>query len=212
MNNKRYVIIVAAGSGKRVGGAIPKQFLEVEGKPILIRTIEAFSDIENKIVVLNPDYIEYWKELCKKHSFTISHNIVCGGAERFFSVKNALETIPNDAIVAIHDGVRPFVTKKVIEEAFSLAEKYGTAVPVIDCVDSVRIVAEDGTSKIFDREKIKLVQTPQVYNATILKQSYNVAFDNSFTDDASVVEKAGYKIHLSHGCPQNKKITLKSDL
>lgn len=209
----RYVIIVAAGSGKRMGSPIPKQFMELDGKPILMRTIETFGHIENIIVVLHKDYVEYWKNLCQKHGFKINHNVVCGGAERFHSVKNALDTIPCGAVVAIHDGVRPFVTRNVIDEAFGVAEQNGAAVPVIDCVDSVRIVAENGTDNApFDRSRIKLVQTPQVFQSTILKEAYLAEFDNLFTDDASVVERAGYKITLTHGCPENKKITFKTDL
>ncbi|MCQ2360842.1 MAG: 2-C-methyl-D-erythritol 4-phosphate cytidylyltransferase [Paludibacteraceae bacterium] len=210
---KRFVIIVAAGSGKRIGGAVPKQFLEMDGTPILMRTIVAFSHIENIIVVLNEDYIEFWRELCVKHNFNLPHTVVKGGVERFHSVKNALVSIPDDAIVAIHDGVRPFVTHDVIEEAFAVAERDGAAVPVIDCPDSVRILSNDGSeSNPFDRSRVKLVQTPQVFKAEIIKKAYNAEFDNSFTDDASVVERAGFKVALTRGCTENKKITFRSDL
>lgn len=210
---KKYVIIVAAGSGKRIGGPVPKQFLELDGKPILMRTIEAFDGVGEIIVVLNPDYVEFWRELCAKHSFNLPHTVVDGGAERFHSVKNALETIPDDALVAIHDGVRPFVTHQVIEEAFSAAEAYGAAVPVVDCPDSVRIITEDGTgSNPFDRSRVKLVQTPQVFKASIIKRAYDVEFDKAFTDDASVAEASGYKVALTKGCSENKKITYSSDL
>lgn len=210
---KRYVIIVAAGSGKRVGGPVPKQFIEMDGTPILMRTIVAFSHIKNIIVVLNADYVEYWRELCLKYEFKMPHTVVTGGAERFHSVKNALASIPDDAIVAIHDGVRPFVTHDVIEEAFSTAEAEGAAVPVIDCPDSVRIISNDGSeSNPFDRSRVKLVQTPQVFRAAIVKQAYDTAFDNTFTDDASVVERAGFRVTLTKGCTGNKKITFRSDL
>lgn len=210
---KRYVIIVAAGSGKRIGGAVPKQFLEIDGTPILMHTIGAFSHIENIVVVLNENYIEFWRELCVKHNFNQPHTVVKGGAERFHSVKNALALIPDDAIVAIHDGVRPFVTHDVIEEAFAVAERDGAAVPVIDCPDSVRILSNDGSeSNPFDRSRVKLVQTPQVFKAEIIKKAYNAEFDNSFTDDASVVERAGFKVTLTRGCTENKKITFRSDL
>ncbi len=210
---KRYVIIVAAGSGKRIGGAVPKQFLELDGTPILMRTIVAFSHIENIIVVLNEDYIEFWRELCVRQNFNLPHTVVKGGVERFHSVKNALVSIPDDAIVAIHDGVRPFVTHDVIEEAFRTAEAEGAAVPVIDCPDSVRILSNDGIeSNPFDRSRIKLVQTPQVFKAEIIKKAYNAEFDKSFTDDASVVERAGFKVTLTKGCSENKKITFRSDL
>lgn len=210
---KRYVIIVAAGSGKRIGGTVPKQFLEIDGTPILMRTIGAFSHIGNIIVVLNENYIEFWRELCVKHNFNQPHTVVKGGAERFHSVRNALALIPDDTIVAIHDGVRPFVTHDVIEEAFAAAERDGAAVPVIDCPDSVRILSNDGSeSNPFDRNRVKLVQTPQVFKAEIIKKAYNAEFDNSFTDDASVVERAGFKVTLTRGCTENKKITFRSDL
>lgn len=211
MSREKYAIIVAAGSGKRMGTSVPKQFLEIDGKPILMRTIEAFSHIKNIIVVLNPDYTDYWRELCQKYNFTIAHTVVSGGAERFHSVKNALATVPDNAVVAIHDGVRPYVSRTVIDEAFDRADATGTAVPVIDCVDSVRIITPNG-NKPFPRSNVKLIQTPQVFDAAVLKKAYGAEYSPEFTDDASVVEKAGYKITLTHGNVENKKITFKTDI
>ena len=148
-----------------------------------------------------------------QYGFEAECTLVAGGAERFNSVKNALNVIPDDAIVGVHDGVRPFVTPSVIEEAYSTAEDKGSAVPVVDCADSVRIVSEDGCSNApIDRSRVKLVQTPQVFRASILKQAYDVEFSPLFTDDASVVEHAGHKIYLTKGDVNNKKITYISDL
>ncbi|MBQ2175999.1 MAG: 2-C-methyl-D-erythritol 4-phosphate cytidylyltransferase, partial [Alphaproteobacteria bacterium] len=137
----RYVIIVAAGKGVRVGGPVPKQFLPLDGKPVLMHTIEAFRGIAKIVLVLGKDNFDYWRELCRQYGFEAEYTLVAGGAERFNSVKNALNVIPDDAIVGVHDGVRPFVTPSVIEEAYRTAEDKGSAVPVVDCADSVRIVS-----------------------------------------------------------------------
>ncbi len=209
----RYVIIVAAGKGVRVGGPVPKQFLPLDGKPVLMHTIEAFRGTAKIVLVLGKDNFDYWRELCGQYGFEAECTLVAGGAERFNSVKNALNVIPDDAIVGVHDGVRPFVTPSVIEEAYRMAEEQGCAVPVVDCTDSVRIVSEDGGSNApIDRSRVKLVQTPQVFRASILKQAYNVEFSPLFTDDASVVEHAGHKIYLTKGDVNNKKITYITDL
>lgn len=208
----RYVIIVAAGMGRRMHSDVPKQFLPIDGKPILMRTVEAFRSVPNKILVLSHDWIGYWQKLCADYGFNVPCKVVEGGEERFDSVKNALELIPDDAIVAIHDGVRPFVADNVIEEAFRVADKDGSAVPVVDCVDSVRVITEDGGNMPFDRNRVKLVQTPQVFKASIIKKAYNVDYNPAFTDDASVVEASGYKIYLTKGDSLNKKITVKSDI
>ncbi|MCQ2336603.1 MAG: 2-C-methyl-D-erythritol 4-phosphate cytidylyltransferase [Paludibacteraceae bacterium] len=208
----RYVIIVAAGSGSRMGGNIPKQFLPIDGKPILMRTIDAFSFVPNKILVLSHSGVDMWRRLCKEYGYTVQCRVVEGGAERFHSVKNALDFVPDDAVVAIHDGVRPYVTETVIEDAFCVAEIEGSAVPVVDCVDSVRVLTEDGGNMPFDRNRVKLVQTPQVFKASIIKKAYNVEYNSAFTDDASVVEASGYRIYLTNGDSKNKKITTISDI
>lgn len=209
----RYVIIVAAGKGVRVGGPVPKQFLPLDGKPVLMHTIEAFRGIAKIVLVLGKDNFDYWRELCRQFGFEAECTLVAGGAERFNSVKNALSVIPDDAIVGVHDGVRPFVTPSVIEDAFKTAEEKGSAVPVVDCTDSVRIVSEDGCSNApIDRSRVKLVQTPQVFKAEILKKAYNVEFSPLFTDDASVVERSGHPIHLTKGDILNIKITYRKDL
>ena len=209
----RYVIIVAAGKGVRVGGPVPKQFLPLDGKPVLMHTIEAFRGTAKIVLVLGKDNFDYWRELCRQYGFEAECTLVAGGAERFNSVKHARTVTSEDAIVGVHDGVRPFVTPSVIEEAYRMAEEQGCAVPVVDCTDSVRIVSENGSSNApIDRSRVKLVQTPQVFRASILKQAYNVEFSPLFTDDASVVEHAGHKIYLTKGDVNNKKITYITDL
>lgn len=212
--NEKYVIIVAGGKGLRMGGDIPKQFVEVSGKPILMRTIDAFKNADpntNVILVLPLSHQDFWKELCAKHHFSTPHKIANGGETRFHSVKNGLSLVPNGTLVGVHDGVRPFASKATIDAAYAMANEHGTAVPVVDCVDSVRWV--DGESnKSEDRSKIKLVQTPQVFQSTLLHQAYQQDFTPLFTDDASVVEAKGGVIHLTPGNRENIKITTPFDL
>lgn len=211
---EKYVIIVAGGSGKRMGGEVPKQFLLVAGKPILMHTVEAFKRTSNDfkfILVLPEEHFSTWNALCNEYNFSVPMQMVAGGKERFFSVKNALDYVPNDALVAVHDGVRPFVSKDTINEAFEVAEKNGSAVPVIDEVDSLRRVS-DGASQAINRAEYKRVQTPQVFQSTILKKAYNQEFSSFFTDDASVVESISEKITLTSGNVENIKLTTPHEL
>ena len=211
---EKYVIIVAGGSGKRMGGEVPKQFLLVAGKPVLMHTVEAFtrtSDGFRFILVLPEEHFSTWKSLCEQYNFTEPMQMVAGGKERFFSVKNALEYVPNGALVAVHDGVRPFVSEETINEAFKVAEKNGSAVPVIDEVDSLRRVS-DGTSQAVNRAEYKRVQTPQVFQSTLLKTAYSQEFSSFFTDDASVVESISEKITLTNGNVENIKLTTPHEL
>ena len=211
---EKYVIIVAGGSGKRMGGEVPKQFLLVAGKPILMHTVEAFTRTSSDfkfILVLPEEHFSTWNSLCEQYNFSVPMQMVAGGKERFFSVKNALDYVPNDALVAVHDGVRPFVSKDTINEAFEIAEKNGSAVPVIDEVDSLRRVS-DGTSQAVNRAEYKRVQTPQVFQSTILKKAYNQDFSSFFTDDASVVESISEKITLTSGNVENIKLTTPHEL
>ncbi len=208
------VIIVAGGKGKRMGSNIPKQFIVIQGFPILMHTIKKFHDFDpniNIILALPETEINYWKHLCRKYDFRIQHKIAKGGKERFFSVKNALEIIQKTGLTAIHDGVRPFVNFEVIEKGFNMAKKYKTAIPVIKENNSVRII-ENEDNKHFDRDKIRLVQTPQIFDTKILKEAYSVNYSTLFTDDASVVEAKGNKIFLFTGNIENIKITTKFDL
>ena len=211
---EKYVIIVAGGSGKRMGGEMPKQFLLVAGKPILMHTVEAFARVSQDfkyILVLPEAHFSTWNELVEQYSLNVPVKLVAGGAERFFSVKNALAEVPTGALVAVHDGVRPFASIETIEEAFKVAEEKGVAVPVIDEVDSLRRVA-DGDSQAVNRAEYKRVQTPQVFQSTILKSAYNQEFSSIFTDDASVVESIGHTITLTTGNVENIKITTPHEL
>ena len=211
---EKYVIIVAGGSGKRMGGEMPKQFLLVAGKPILMHTVEAFARADEGfkfILVLPEAHFSTWHSLVNEYNFTIPVTLVAGGAERFFSVKNALVHVPNGALVAVHDGVRPFASKETILEAFAVAAEKGAAVPVIDEVDSLRRV-QKGESQAVNRSEYKRVQTPQVFQSTILKSAYNQEFSAFFTDDASVVESIGETITLTTGNVENIKITTPHEL
>jgi 2-C-methyl-D-erythritol 4-phosphate cytidylyltransferase len=211
---KRYAILVGGGSGSRMQQDIPKQFLLVAGKPVLMHTLEAFYQSEPRpeiIVVLNVDYHEYWEKLCKTHQFNIPHTLVKAGQERFFSVKNGLKLVKGKALVAIHDAVRPSIKKEKIEEAFNYAEVNGNAVLAIQSKDSVRLSDTKG-NKALARELVYLIQTPQIFTSNVLQKAYQQEFRTSFTDDASVVEHAGVAIHLVEGDPKNIKITYPEDL
>lgn len=215
---KKYVIIVAGGKGLRMGGEIPKQFLPIGGKPVLMRTVEAFYQAETEIgivLVLPHEQQDYWRELCYQYDFQIPYILADGGQTRFHSVQNGLRMIPDgeaDALVAVHDGVRPFVSAQVIQTCFDEAARQGAVVPVLDMVDSVRRLSDDGGSKSEDRSRLKLVQTPQTFRADILKKAYSQDFTELFTDDASVVEASGVFVSLVQGNRENIKITTPFDL
>ena len=215
---KKYAIITAAGSGNRMKSEIPKQFLLLNKLPVLMHTINAIYIYDENIeiiLVLSENKLKYWKQLCKKHHFTVKHTIVKGGETRFHSVKNALSRVPGtsstDELIAIHDGVRPLVSKATIERCFGTALKLGNAVPAVDVVESIRII-EQNTNKAVDRSKYKLIQTPQVFQGKLIKQAYNQNFIPQFTDDASVIEAAGYEVNLVQGNRENIKITTDLDL
>ena len=210
-----YAIIVAGGSGSRMGTGIPKQFLELNGKPVLMHTITAF--YQNKhhphiILVLASADLERWEELKKKHHFDIPHQIIFGGAERFYSVKNGLSLIQQkNSVVAVHDAVRPLVSQNTINNCFQTATEKGNAIATVPAKDSVRKL-KHGKSEALPRSEIYLVQTPQTFQLEQLTAAYQQDFDSFFTDDASVVEKAGYQINLEKGDEFNFKITFKEDL
>lgn len=211
---KKYVIIVAGGKGLRMGSEIPKQFIEICGKPVLMRTIEAFYSYDKSlnIILVLPSYqYEYWCDLCNKHKFNIPYVIVNGGDTRFQSVKNGLAVVDSNSLVAVHDGVRPFVSADVISECYKSALVKLAVVPVVDIVDSIRIVDNNG-NKSLSRDKVKIIQTPQVFYGEILKKAYSQEYNSSFTDDASVVESIGEKIVLVKGNKENIKITTPFDL
>ena len=213
----KYAIIVAGGKGERMGSELPKQFLEVQGKPILIHTIEkfktTFQDIEI-ILALPENQIDFWEELCVLHHFPFSpKRVVKGGKTRFESVKNALELVTEVGLVAIHDGVRPLVSSETIKKCFLHAKDKGNAIPVVDVVDSLRHVSkQEGTNKSVTRSCYKAVQTPQCFNSEIILKAYQQDFSPAFTDDASVVEKLGEAINLVEGNTENIKITTQQDL
>ena len=210
---KKQVIIVAGGSGLRMGNVIPKQFIEIAGKPILLRTLENFYsfDVEMDIILVLPKHeIETWNLICKTFDCKIKHRVVEGGATRFDSVKNGLNLAMDNAVIAIHDGVRPFVSHKTINNCFEMAIQCGTAVPFVDIVDSIRIKRNNG-NVAFDRSQIKAVQTPQVFQSEVLLKAYSQSYQNTFTDDASVVERL-FPISLVEGNKENIKITTPFDL
>ena len=209
-----YAIIVAGGSGSRMQHELPKQFIEVAGKPILMHTIERFYKYNPQIrlvVVLPQEQLNTWRSLCQKHNFKLFHMTVPGGATRFGSVKNGLDAIHGEALVAVHDGVRPFVETETIQAAFEGAAKYGSAVVAVSPKDSIRELTEEG-SRAVPRAKYKLVQTPQVFRTSILHKAYEQPEQEHFTDDASVVESIGEKITLVEGSYRNIKITTPEDL
>lgn len=212
---KQTVIIVAGGKGERMNAGIPKQFILLGGRPVLMHTIDLFYSYNNLIdiiVVLPENQTDNWGGLCEKHAFHLRHKIVTGGANRFESVKNGLSLAANDSLIAIHDGVRPLVSTDVIDNCFYAAGLHGAAVPVTDPVESIREISADGTSIAVDRSKYKLIQTPQVFRADILRKAYEQPFSTTFTDDASVVEASGVAIHLIEGNRENIKITTPFDL
>ena len=209
-----YVVIVAGGSGKRMGAEIPKQFLELAGRPVLMHTIERFkvyNDAIEIITVLPENQLRFWIDLQKKHSFSVPHTLVKGGSNRFLSVRNGLKFVNTSGLVAIHDGVRPFVSIDTIKRCFETAEKLGNAVPSISPTESLRIVTEEGSLPV-NRFTVKQIQTPQVFNAALIKNAYLQDYSPDFTDDATVLEKVGAKINLIEGNRENIKITNPEDL
>ncbi len=210
----QYVIIVAGGSGKRMGLETPKQFLELAGRPVLMHTIErfkAFDDSIEIITVLPENQLRHWIELQKRYSFTVQHTLVKGGAHRFFSVKNGLKFVNSPGLVAIHDGVRPFVTIDTIRRCFETAERLGNAIPSIESTESVRILTENGNMPV-NRINVRQIQTPQVFSAELIKKAYLQEYKPEFTDDATVLELTGEKINLIDGNRENIKITNPEDL
>lgn len=211
----RFALIVAGGSGQRMGAPQPKQFLLLAGKPLLMHTIEAFSKSGNSIsivLVLPENHIELWKNLCRDYKFTVAHNLVAGGDTRGNSVKNGLDSIKAmDGLVAVHDGVRPLVDKNLINRTFTFAEINGNAIPCIKVNDSLRLI--DGSENIpLDREKVRAVQTPQCFRLKLLRQAYARPDFDAYTDDAQLFEATGLKLAFTEGSSENIKITTPADL
>lgn len=211
---KKHIIIVAGGKGLRMGGEIPKQFLPIGGKPVLMRTIEAFHLYDNTIhvvLVLPVSQQAYWRELCKKYSFELPHEVADGGETRFHSVMNGLALVEGEGLVGVHDGVRPFVSQEVITRCYAEAGTKKAIIPVIGVVETVRRL--EGTDSVtVPRDQYKLVQTPQVFDVALLQRAYQQKYTEMFTDDASVVEALGEKVFLVEGNRENIKLTTPFDL
>jgi 2-C-methyl-D-erythritol 4-phosphate cytidylyltransferase len=209
---ERFAVIVAAGSGTRMGSAVPKQFLLLKGLPLLMHSIRRFSDhCQNIIVVLAEDRISEWGELCSQYKFDLKHQVIPGGALRAESVKAGLDALPPEGVVAIHDAARPLISGKLISTLYRYAEQEGSAVPVIPLSDSLRKV-KGNTSQAVDRNEYRLVQTPQCFDLIMLRKAFLQPGFRNFTDEASLAEAAGYTVNLVEGENTNIKITLPADL
>ncbi len=221
MDRKKYVIVMAAGSGTRMGSELPKQFIELGGKAILQRTIEIFLKAAPgiKVVTVLPEaHVEYWRNYCLDHNFICPQIIVKGGITRFHSVKNALSRIPEGALVAVHDGVRPLVSSSFVADMFRQAVDAPALIPVIPCVDTMKVLSRKGEELVavpgqsVDRSVLFGAQTPQIFHSELIKGAYEQAYDTAFTDDASVVEKYGKNLSYLIGERFNIKITTKDDI
>ena len=207
-------IIVAGGSGLRLGGPVPKQFQIVKGRPLLMWTIDAFHryDASMPLIVVLPEmHFEIWKALCMGHRFFIPHQVVAGGEQRHHSVKAGLEKVEGDGLVAVHDGVRPLVSTDLIERCFDAADTHAAAIPVVPIVPSVRERTKDG-SRALDRSNLLAVQTPQCFHTDLLRKAFAQPYDPAFTDEAALVERLGVKVHLVDGGENNIKVTNGTDL
>lgn len=214
MNNIEYALIVAGGKGTRIKSKLPKQFLELNGLPILMHTVNAFvrySTSVHIILVLPEDDFNIWNGLCEKFNFTVPVILQRGGESRFQSVKNGLDKIEGKGLVAIHDGVRPLVSEDIIGASFRLAAVHQSAVAAVRLKESIRMTDQDNT-KAMDRSRFRLIQTPQTFQVDLIKKAYQQKEDVSMTDDASVAEKAGHIISLFEGSYENIKITTPEDL
>lgn len=217
MNTKRFAVIVAGGKGVRMGHELPKQFIEIGGLPILMHTLATFSSCQPSveiILVLPQNQIDFWKTLCAQYNFTIPHTCAIGGTTRTESVKNGLAQISGEGLVAIHDGVRPLATHQLINNAFDIAQKKGSAIAAVPLKDSIRKLLPEEKSKALNRAEYQLVQTPQTFQVKLIKEAYLQTENSevSFTDDASVVEAIGHEVNLVEGSYQNIKITTPEDL
>lgn len=215
MNGNKYVLIVAGGIGSRLNSEIPKQFLELNRKPVLMHSIQAFFNALpgiTIILVLPSQYLDHWRELCKIHNFNIQHQLTSGGETRFHSVQSGLNLInSNDGIVGVHDAVRPLVSSETIISCYNSAEEYGSGIPVVSIKDSIRRVDKNKNSKAENRKNFLLIQTPQCFPVGKLKEAYSIEYHEQFTDDASVMESAGHTISLVPGNSENIKITFQED-
>lgn len=228
MSDKRILIVMAAGSGTRMGSALPKQFLDLGGKPVLRRTIETFLEADPSlkvITVLPKEHIPWWKEYCLTHDFTCPQVLVSGGFTRFHSVRNALDRVPDGAVVAIHDGVRPLLSKEMIVRMFRKMEESGckALIPVVPSYDTLKVLSKikdesgeevlvEAQGETADRSRIFGAQTPQMFVSDIVKEAYSQAYDTTFTDDASVVSRIGIPLSFCEGERYNIKLTSPEDM
>ena len=215
---KKYLIVVAGGKGTRMGGEMPKQFQLLGDKPVIMQTLERLHAMDpgiQLILVLPAEHFELWKELCKQHSFAVPLLLAQGGTTRFHSVQNGLAQVDDidEALVGVHDGVRPFVSPRVLADCFREAWINGAAIPMLDVQDSLRhIIGGNGVTEVVPRDRYRLVQTPQVFKLSLLRRSYEQRFIESFTDDASVVEALGEHVAGVEGNRENIKLTTPFDL
>lgn len=211
---KEYAIIVAGGKGTRIKSSLPKQFLELDGKPVLLHTLEAFNRYSQSIqiiLVLPQDDFAIWESIVEKFKVTIPIDLQKGGDTRFQSVKKGLEKIKDSGLVAIHDGVRPLVSEDIISASFRLAAVHGSAVAAVRLKESIRMTDMDNTRAV-DRSRYRIIQTPQTFDVELIKKAYEMKEDASLTDDASVAERSGNSISLFEGSYENLKITTADDL
>ncbi len=211
--HKFTVIITAGGIGKRMESSLPKQFIPIKDKPILMHTIEKFYHCDPKIqiiITLPIEWKDYWEKLVLETNFKIPHRVINGGKERYHSIKNALKYCLGD-FISIHDGVRPLVSHSTLKNCASQIRHHDAIIPVIPLIDSLRKKKENST-KAVDRSDFLLVQTPQCFKAEVIKKAYNQPYHTKITDDASLVEEAGFNITTVEGNPENIKITNQSDL
>jgi 2-C-methyl-D-erythritol 4-phosphate cytidylyltransferase len=211
---KEYALIVAGGKGTRIKSVLPKQFLELQGKPILLHTLEAFihySAALSIVLVLPEEDFKIWEEICRKFHFKTPVILQKGGETRFQSVRNGLDKIQGEGLVAIHDGVRPLVSADLIGASFRLAAVHGSAVAAVRLKESIRMTDQDNT-KAMDRSRFRLIQTPQTFDVQLIKNAYQLKEDPTLTDDASVAERSGHVISLFEGSYENIKITTPEDL
>ena len=214
MSSTKSTIIVAGGSGKRLGGPVPKQFQTVKGRPLLMWTIDTFHHFDPDmalIVVLPREHFDIWKALCMGHRFFIPHEVVAGGEQRWHSVKAGLEKVEGDGLVAVHDGVRPLVSVELIARCFDAADTSAAAIPVVPVVPSIRETTAEG-SRALDRSKLLAVQTPQCFHADLLRKAFGQPYDPAFTDEATLVERLGVRVALVEGEENNIKVTTPMDL
>lgn len=212
-----YLIVVAGGQGRRMGGEVPKQFRLLGGRPVLMHTLSRLRRCRPSarlILVLPADHLDDWRQLCDRYDYSLPHEIAVGGETRFASVASGLRLIPDDAVgaVGVHDGVRPFVTPELVSRLFDQVAEKRALIPAVTPVETVRLRKEDGSTRLYPRDDCYLVQTPQVFDLQLLKHAYRQPYCERFTDDASVVEQMGQPIHLVGGSRDNIKLTTPRDM